>query len=74
MYWLSMTKDEVLDFAKRMRLLDSSDLERSLSTPERRVRQLDQIWLIAQTTGMLRSKPLDLTIHDLWARLHLRPI
>jgi integral membrane sensor domain MASE1 len=53
-----------------MRLLDTSEIERSLSTPERRVQQLDQIWLTAQATGMLAAKPIDLTVHDIWARFH----
>ena len=65
-----MTKSEALEFAQRMKALDSSDLEHTVSTPERRLQQLDQIWLQAQALGILKPKPLDLTIHDLWARLH----
>ncbi len=65
-----MTKGEARAFVERMRLLDSSGLERSVSTPERRIKQLEQIWLTAQTTGMLNAKPLDLTTHNIWARLH----
>jgi len=66
-----MTKDEAREFVGRMRLLDTTEIERNLSTPARRVQQLDQIWLTAQAAGMLGPRPLDLTRHDLWAGLHL---
>jgi hypothetical protein len=65
-----MTKAEAVDFAARMKGLDSSDLDRWLSTLERRLRQLDQIWLNAETLGILNPKTEDLTVHNLWARLH----
>ncbi|MDR3689686.1 MAG: hypothetical protein P4L46_09940 [Fimbriimonas sp.] len=65
-----MTKAEALSFADRMKGLDSSGVERALSTPERRLRQLDQIWLHAQAFGLLKPKPIDLSIYNLWARIH----
>ncbi len=67
-----MTKAEAIGFAERMKALDSSEIDRKFSTPEKRLRQLDQIWLHAQALGMLKPKPLDLSIHDLWTRLHHR--
>ena len=65
-----MTKNEAREFARRMALLDTSEIERRLSTPERRVQQLDQIWLVAQTAGLLGPRPLDLSRHNVWAGLH----
>jgi hypothetical protein len=67
---VDMTKKEAQDFCERMKMLDTSEIELRLSTSERRISQLDQIWLMAQTMGKLSPKPLDLTTHDLWARLH----
>lgn len=65
-----MTKEEALGFLDRMKKLDTSEVDRGSSTVARRVRQLDQIWLTAQAAGMLKLSPVDLTTHNLWARLH----